>query len=504
MTRGHLTLASKRFGAVASALYGARHLAFVFPLILSAPVQAGNGYTGGIIGGIVGGIVGGAIIQQQQQQNYQQQQQQYQYYQQQLYYRQQQQQQQQQQYYQQQQDAAREEARQRHQAEAKKKAEQEKQGQANLSPPAADIPNTGGPISISMKHKNGILWVPTQINGVVAIDFIVDSGAADVTIPKDVVQTLIRSGTLTEQDIVGDGRFSTADGSEVRGVRFKLAKLQVGNQVVTDVIASVIPSSSNASEPLLGQTFLSRFQSWTIDNNAGALVLTLPGGGPMTTSTVQTASAAPSAAVTPAATTSPKVDDTIPQEKKVEVASPPASAAPPNSNTADPEKHADAKPDDGARPRGDPPVKAAAAAPTASPDTASEELATAKGDKEAAIANTPPANVVAVAPAQSPGALESGAAPAKGPGDPIFPKNTPYGDARRSLMALGYGPASLPDADKCDRSTDKSCFPERVSCNQSSGVCEFLWKRGERLIKVTTALADPPTVSAVECQVNCQ
>ena len=87
---------------------------------------------------------------------------------------------------------------------------------------------------------------------------------------------------------------------------------------------------------------------------------------------------------------------------------------------------------------------------------------------------------------------------------PVFPANTPYATARLSLQALGYGPASLPDAGKCDANTDMTCFPERAACAKTDSIqCDYLWRRGEQLIRIRT-VAIPPTVSAVECQVNCK
>lgn len=397
----------------------------------------------------MGGMVGQAI---QQQQYYQQQQQQYyqqqQMLQQQQYY--QQQQLQQQQYYQQQKDAVREEERQRYLAKKKaqqEKAKQQQPDQAKLNPPAAD--STGAaPIAITMKQQGGTLWVPAQINKAVAIDFIVDSGAADVTIPKDVFKTLIRSGTLSEKDVIGKGKFGTADGSEVEGVRFKLATLQVGDQTITDVVASVIPSSSDSAQPLLGQSFLSRFQSWSIDNKSGTLNL-IPEGG------------APAAGSPPTQTAEGRTPAAISQQPQ------PVGTG-----------------------------SAAVASATSSEATAPAATPTQK------IATTE-ANATANSPANR---QDSDAAPATKSAEaaPSFPPNTAYADARRSLMALGYEPAPLPDAEKCDRGTDKTCFPEREACQSENGNrCEFLWKRGERLIKVTT-IADPPTVSAVGCQINCQ
>ena len=47
--------------------------------------------------------------------------------------------------------------------------------------------------------------------------------------------------------------------------------MRVGGHVVRDVAASVGPAVS--SEPLLGQSFLSKLPSWTLDNNRHVLIL---------------------------------------------------------------------------------------------------------------------------------------------------------------------------------------------------------------------------------------
>jgi hypothetical protein len=87
---------------------------------------------------------------------------------------------------------------------------------------------------------------------------------------------------------------------------------------------------------------------------------------------------------------------------------------------------------------------------------------------------------------------------------PSFPANTAYADARSSLLALGYGPAPLPDAGKCDANTDSTCFPERLACTRTDSIhCDYFWRRGDQVIKIKT-VAVPPTVAAVECQVNCK
>jgi hypothetical protein len=45
--------------------------------------------------------------------------------------------------------------------------------------------------------------VPVLINNAITLNFVVDSGASDVSIPADVVMTLVRTGTLKEADFIG-------------------------------------------------------------------------------------------------------------------------------------------------------------------------------------------------------------------------------------------------------------------------------------------------------------
>jgi clan AA aspartic protease (TIGR02281 family) len=286
----------------------------------------------------------------------------------------------------------------------------------------------------------------------VTIDFVIDSGASDITLPRDVYSTLIRSGTLTKANYIGTAQYGIADGSEVKGVKFKLASLQVGNQVLTDVVASVMPS--DAATPLLGLSFLSRFQSWSIDNNSGTLKLNpMPSNTPTGGAPTQLAAATPQPLPDlPAAPTTPQ-NGTLAQ----------ATATAP-----------------------EPQVAAATEAPRSGHVASSALVAKETATPAAAVATE-------TAPSTKPNAAL-----------PVFPANTPYASARSSLLALGYGPASLPDSGKCDSNTDSTCFPERAACAKADSIqCDFLWRRGEELIKVRT-VAVPPTVSAVECQVNCK
>jgi len=112
--------------------------------------------------------------------------------------------------------------------------------------------------------------VPVIINGAIKLNFILDSGASDVLIPGDVFLTLTRTDTVKPSDFLGSQIYSLADGSKLKGARFLIRELRVGNQVATDVVASVGPLTGDL---LLGLSFLSRFGTVTLDNNRHVLLL---------------------------------------------------------------------------------------------------------------------------------------------------------------------------------------------------------------------------------------
>lgn len=134
--------------------------------------------------------------------------------------------------------------------------------------PAPSQSNAG--TRVRMIREAGTFKIPVRINGVLELQFTVDSGASDVTIPVDVVTTLIRTGTIRDTDFVGEQTYRLADGSTIRSRTFRLRQLQVGDRTITNVLGSV---ASVDGSLLLGQSFLSRFQRVSFDYGQGVLVL---------------------------------------------------------------------------------------------------------------------------------------------------------------------------------------------------------------------------------------
>ncbi len=127
------------------------------------------------------------------------------------------------------------------------------------------------PALVAMEKYGGVYAVPARLNDVITLPALVDSGAAVVSLPPDVVSTLFRSGTISEQDFIGQETYTLADGSKIPSQKFRLKSIMVGHRTIYDVDATLAPNVE--ASILLGQSFLGRFQSWSIDNDRHVLIL---------------------------------------------------------------------------------------------------------------------------------------------------------------------------------------------------------------------------------------
>jgi predicted aspartyl protease len=109
-----------------------------------------------------------------------------------------------------------------------------------------------------------------MVNQTLSVPFALDTGAELVQIPLDVYLVLRRNGTISPSDERGAVIITTADGSSHKQPRFIIHELKVGDRIVTNVLGIV---SLPNTVPLLGQEFLVRLGSYTIDNRRHVLTL---------------------------------------------------------------------------------------------------------------------------------------------------------------------------------------------------------------------------------------
>jgi tetratricopeptide (TPR) repeat protein len=137
-------------------------------------------------------------------------------------------------------------------------------------PPPSEYGAPPGGTVIPMVPEGGTFVVPVRINDQITLKFVIDSGASDVSVPADVVLTLLRTGTITDADFLGTQKYRMADGSTVPSQQFVIRSLKVGDRTLNDVTGSIAPVQGGL---LLGQSFLRHFKSWSIDNQREGLIL---------------------------------------------------------------------------------------------------------------------------------------------------------------------------------------------------------------------------------------
>lgn len=131
-------------------------------------------------------------------------------------------------------------------------------------------PTAPGQTLVKGQPDAGTLSVPVSIDGAPDMDFTVDSGASLVSIPSSDADPFIKTGLIKPGDYRGQETFQLADGRRVTGKVYLIHSLKVGGREVKDVLALIYQGNGPR---LLGQSFLKRFKSWSIDNGRRVLVL---------------------------------------------------------------------------------------------------------------------------------------------------------------------------------------------------------------------------------------
>ncbi|MFZ0928724.1 MAG: retroviral-like aspartic protease family protein [Syntrophobacteraceae bacterium] len=127
-----------------------------------------------------------------------------------------------------------------------------------------------GATEIQLQEMGGVYTLPVRVNGVITLNFILDSGASEVCIPSDILPLLLKAGTVTDKDFLPGKNLKLADGSILRSSRFTIKVLNIGGYKIFNVPAVITPGKGF---PLLGQSFLNRIESWTLDNRTHKLTL---------------------------------------------------------------------------------------------------------------------------------------------------------------------------------------------------------------------------------------
>lgn len=123
---------------------------------------------------------------------------------------------------------------------------------------------------VALVQSGGVFEVPVIVNEVLKINFILDSGASDVSISPDVALTLLKTGTISQTDWLPGTIYTFADGSSAKSARFTIRSIRLGNRILRNVTCSI---AGNIDAPmLLGQSALHKLGSYQIDYRRGTLI----------------------------------------------------------------------------------------------------------------------------------------------------------------------------------------------------------------------------------------
>jgi predicted aspartyl protease len=144
--------------------------------------------------------------------------------------------------------------------EKKQPSQQSASTANNLKQPSSESNDIN---EVSFTKDGGVYLIPVVLNDVLNIKFIIDTGAAEVTISPDIAAMLYKTGTITAKDFLPGAIYQLADGSTVESDRFILKSIKIGKQQIKNVTCSI--SNSINAPMLLGQSALELLGTYTFD-----------------------------------------------------------------------------------------------------------------------------------------------------------------------------------------------------------------------------------------------
>lgn len=120
------------------------------------------------------------------------------------------------------------------------------------------------------KMPGGTYEIPCKVNGL-ALKFIFDTGASDVSISLTEALFMLKNGYLSEDDIIGTQYYSIANGEIAEGTTIRIKKLEFGGLTLYNVDASIVHELQ--APLLLGQSAISRLGKIQIDPSNSTLTI---------------------------------------------------------------------------------------------------------------------------------------------------------------------------------------------------------------------------------------
>jgi hypothetical protein len=116
---------------------------------------------------------------------------------------------------------------------------------------------------------NGMHYLKLKVGSVVYF-WLLDTGASDMFITKDLEQVLLNEKVLTPGNYKGVGLYELANGVVDTCRKYLLPSLLMGHYTINDITVAV---SDKGRRVIAGKTLLNKFSYWMINNKENKLIL---------------------------------------------------------------------------------------------------------------------------------------------------------------------------------------------------------------------------------------
>lgn len=124
--------------------------------------------------------------------------------------------------------------------------------------------------TIKMDKSGGVYTIPCKVNDL-ALKFIFDTGASNVSISLSEALFMLKNGYLSEGDLGGSEYYRIANGEIAEGTKVVLRKIEIGEKTLFNIEASIVHSLE--APLLLGQSVMERLGQFTIDYATNSLII---------------------------------------------------------------------------------------------------------------------------------------------------------------------------------------------------------------------------------------
>jgi len=118
-------------------------------------------------------------------------------------------------------------------------------------------------IEFKVNESNGVFLIPCKINGV-PLEFILDTGATNVSISITEAKFLLKNGLLDKTDIKETVQYQIANGEVMEGTKINLREIEIEGYIIKNITAQIVYEQN--APLLLGLSALNKIGKVVLEN----------------------------------------------------------------------------------------------------------------------------------------------------------------------------------------------------------------------------------------------